>query len=140
MKLPDWVNKTGMSFKGNMDSHLGFIYQIDMDDGTFYIGRKQFWRKSGKEWKLNDWEAYASSSKNVKKNLKGITKRSILAVFSSKSCLRYGEALAIIMSGAYWPNEKGINWSFDGCKGKIKMEGTDEEQMKLLLNRFRKGT
>jgi len=134
--LPDWINKTGFNFRKNMDDHLGFIYQIDMKDGGFYIGRKQFWRKAGKDWKLNDWEDYASSSKNIKKEIENIKKRTILAVFSSKSCLRYAEALAILGSGSYWPNEKGINWSFDGCKGKIKMEGTDEGQMKLLLIRF----
>lgn len=136
-KLPDWVNKTGFNFRRNMDDHLGFIYQIDMKDGDFYIGRKQFWRKAGSDWKLNDWESYASSSKNVKKDLANIKSRTILAVFSSKSCLRYGELLAIILSESYWPDKKGINWSVDGCKGTLKMVGTDEEQMQLLRKRWR---
>jgi hypothetical protein len=135
--LPDWINKTGFNFRRNMNDHLGFIYQITMNDGGFYIGRKQFWRKAGSDWKLNDWETYSSSSKNIAKDIDNIKSRSVLAVFSSKSCLRYAEALAIISSGAYWPDKKGINWSFDGCKGTLKMVGTDEDQMKLLLTRWR---
>ena len=136
-KLPDWKNNTGFNFRRNMNDHLGFIYQIDMKDGDFYIGRKQFWRKAGSDWKLNDWESYASSSKNVKKDLANIKSRTILAVFSSKSCLRYAELLAIILSESYWPDPKGINWSVDGCKGTLKMVGTDEEQMKHLRKRWR---
>jgi len=136
-KLPDWVNKTGFNFRRNMDDHLGFIYQIDMKDGGYYIGRKQFWRKAGSGWKLNDWESYTSSSKNVKKDLDNIKSRAVLAVFSSKSCLRFAETMAIILSESYWPNKKGINWSFDNCKGTLKMVGTDEAQMRLLKTRWR---
>ena len=132
----DWTNDTGIDFEAALDDYLGFIYRIKMNSGKFYIGRKQFWQRKGKSWTENNWKDYESSSKNIKKDKEGIKNKSILAVFTSKSSIRYAEAAAIILSGSYFPREEGLNWSFDGCKGKLKMEGTDREQMNQLIARW----
>lgn len=132
----EWINDTGVDFESNLDDYLGFIYKIKMKDGRFYIGRKQFWKKQGKSWIENDWRNYSSSSKNIMKDIKEVKNKTILAVFTSKSCIRYAEAAAIILTKSYYPDETGLNWSFDGCKGKLKMEGTDREQMNQLISRW----
>lgn len=114
-----------------MDVLLGFIYMIEMKDGRYYVGRKQFWSKRGKEYIENDWRDYISSSTIIKSEPENIGAKKILAAFTSKSAMRYGEALGIIMSNSYL-SPLGLNGSFESCRGTIKLEGEDKNQMEGL--------
>ena len=115
-----------------MSNLLGFIYRITLPDGSFYIGRKQFWSKRGKNWFESDWRTYTSSSNKVNEYLNqgGKCVFEILAVFTSKSLLRYAEAAAIILSKSY--EDSGHNWSFAGCRGTLKFEDEDRNQLNHL--------
>lgn len=143
-----WINKTGIDYEDEetFESLLGFIYRIkgEKPDGTgwFYIGRKQFWNKRGRYWTESDWRTYRGSSKTVphliSESVEGSVHFEILAVFTSKSGIRFAEAAAIICSGAYWPNDGGSNWSFEGCKGILALTEQDEQQMENLLKQVRR--
>jgi len=131
----NWINRTGLDYEGDISEFLGFIYKISRDD-WFYIGRKQFWSKRGKRWVESDWRKYKSSSNNVKQRVEDSEGTDVLyevlAVFTSKSSIRYAETLAIITSKSYIERDRGLNWSFDSCKGVIRMVDNDEQQMKHL--------
>lgn len=130
----NWNNSTGVEFQKNLADYLGFIYEIEMKDGQKYVGRKQFWRKSGKNWLENDWENYNSSSEHIKKHVEDIAYKTIIGVFSSKSAMRYAEAFAIIHSNFYL--EEGLNWSFEGCKGTLRLTEEDRRQLHKIKMRY----
>jgi hypothetical protein len=134
------VNLTGIDLDTNLDDLLGFIYLIELDNGGYYVGRKQFWSKRGRSWVDSGWRDYIGSSKELLRDVESgaacITKRSILSAFTSKSAIRFAEAVAIILSGSYLDRDNGYNWSFEGCRGFIKYTGRDEEQMINLFNFF----
>ena len=127
-----WINKSWVDIDSNINDLLGFIYRIDLEGGKYYYGRKQFWSKRGSYWYESDWRTYQSSSNTILSNPESILQKSILAVFESKSAIRYAEALAIILSGAYEDRDRGINWSFAGCKGTLKLSDRDKEQLERL--------
>ena len=60
--------------------------------------------------------------------------KTILAIFKSKSAIRFAEAYGIINSGAYLDSDKGLNWSFEGSRGTIKMDEEDTEQLRRLMS------
>lgn len=131
-----WMNLTGIPDPDIRD-YLGFIYRIsNVKEGWYYYGRKQFWRKSGKYYTESDWRSYCGSSKSLPKYIAASVESDLrfemLSIFTSKSAIRYGEALSIISSGAYEDTDRGVNWSFDGCRGKLKFELTDREQLEHL--------
>ena len=131
-----WINETGIDYEKHINDLLGFIYEINLKDGRFYVGRKQFWNKRGKSWAESDWRKYYSSSSTIRADPEEIKDRKIVAVFSSKSAIRFAEAVAIIISGAYYPKESGINWSFEGCKGTLRLDERDKEQLARLWERY----
>lgn len=137
-----WKNATGITnYKSRLEDFLGFIYLIEMKNGEYYVGRKQFWAKRGNGWVENDWREYCSSSKTIQRDAEGIERKTILCIFKSKSAIRYAEAYAIINSGAYLDSERGLNWSFEGSRGTIKFDEEDTEQFDRLVrwcNRWRK--
>jgi len=136
-----WENQTGIDFIPRLDDYLGFIYRIsNKTTGEYYIGRKQFWNKRGKYYYYNDeWRTYTSSSRPlnlfIDEHGTDSLKFEILAVFTSKSAIRYAEAAGIIWSRSYEDRDRGLNWSFEGCKGTLKFELTDEEQLKNLYEK-----
>lgn len=138
----EWTNKTGIVF--DINDYLGFIYELVTQDGGYYIGRKQFWSKRGGAWYESDWSDYLSSSKELRTGLEYGTiflrERNIIAVFTSKSAIRYAETSAIIRSGSYLDRDKGYNWSFESCRGLIRCELTDEQQLKHLEDYFNEDT
>lgn len=134
----EWKNNTGIDIDNNPEDYLGFIYEIELNTGEFYVGRRQFWYKRGRGWKYCDYGDYYSSSDYVKEHRDSITGRTILGVFSSKSALRYAEALAIIVSGAYCCTDKGLNRAFDGCKSAVKLTDTDRKQLELIREYYEK--
>lgn len=137
-----WKNATGITnYKSRLDDFLGFIYLIEMKNGEYYVGRKQFWAKRGTGWAENDWREYCSSSKTIQRATEDIERKTILSIFKSKSAIRYAEAYAIINSGAYLDSERGLNWSFEGSRGTIKFDEEDAEQFNRLIkwcNKWRK--
>lgn len=138
----EWTNCTGIVF--DINDYLGFIYELVTTDGRYYIGRKQFWSKRGSEWYESDWIDYLSSSKELRGGIEDgsieLEQRNIIAVFTSKSAIRYAEATAIINSGSYLDRDKGLNWSFESCKGLIRLDLTDEQQMEHLEEYFNEDT
>ena len=139
-KFPEWENTSGVEiFDEEVRRGLmGFIYLTTTKDGRFYIGRKQFWKYSrGKQTGSTDWRDYFGSSSTLKVDSDQIERRTILAVFTTKSTLRFAEAAAIILSGSYYPDSRGLNWSFEGCRGTLKFTGRDREQLDGLLRRWR---
>mgnify|MGYP002642319202 CR=1 FL=1 len=137
--MTPWKNETGVDFEENLADYLGFIYEIELDDGMLYVGRKQFWRKRGTAWvEDTGWREYTSSSNTIKKHVERIVRRSIICVLSSKSAIRYAEAAGIILSQTYLKRDRGYNWSFDGCKGTLKLNETDVTQIGRLYERWTK--
>jgi hypothetical protein len=130
--IPEWENLTGIDFESEPDGYLGFIYEIELDTGEYYVGRRQLWYRRGGHWVYTSFADYCSSSNVVKERRDSIVRRSILGVLSSKSALRFAEALAIIISGAYCCDPKGLNWNIDSCKGTIKLNDTDKQQLEHL--------
>ena len=129
-----WKNATGITnYVSRLGEFLGFIYLIEMENGEYYVGRKQFWAKRGNGWVENDWRGYCSSSKTIQRTPERIVGKTILAIFKSKSAIRFAEAYAIINSGAYLDAEKGLNWSFEGSRGTIKVDAEDSEQLDRLI-------
>ena len=129
-----WKNATGITnYQSRLEDFLGFIYLIEMKNGEYYVGRKQFWAKRGNGWVENDWREYCSSSKTVQRSTDEIERKTILSIFKSKSAIRYAEAYAIINSGAYLDSERGLNWSFEGSRGTIKFDEEDSEQFSRLI-------
>lgn len=128
----DWINETGINITTNLDNLLGFIYRIDLVDGRYYYGRKQLWNKRGRQWYESDWKEYKSSSRTILEGNVDIERKSILAVFQSKSSIRYAEAAAIICSGSYLNSDKGLNGEFAGCKGRLSFSEQDREQLRRL--------
>lgn len=128
----EWINETDIDFENDLERYLGFIYCIELTDGRYYYGRKQFWSKRGREWYESDWRSYQSSSNTIIQQDGLIARKSILAVFESKSAIRYAEAAAIIESGSYLDRVSGLNGSFQGSKGYIKLSGSDREQLSRL--------
>lgn len=138
MKLNNlkWKNATGITnYVNRLDDFLGFIYLIELENGEYYVGRKQFWAKRGNGWVENDWRQYCSSSKTIQRTPECIVRKTILAIFKSKSAIRFAEAYGIINSGAYLDSDKGLNWSFEGSRGTIKMDAEDADQF-LRLERW----
>ena len=128
-----WKNATNITnYVSRLEDFLGFIYLIEMENGEYYVGRKQFWAKRGNGWVENDWRQYCSSSKTIQRTPECIVRKTILAIFKSKSAIRFAEAYGIINSGAYLDSDKGLNWSFEGSRGTIKMDEEDAEQFKRL--------
>ena len=51
-----WKNATNITnYVSRLEDFLGFIYLIEMENGEYYVGRKQFWAKRGNGWVENDW-------------------------------------------------------------------------------------
>ena len=142
MKKNEWKNASGITnYKARLEEFLGFIYLIEMENGEYYVGRKQFWAKRGSGWVENDWREYCSSSKTIQRSTEQIVRKTILSIFKSKSAIRYAEAYAIINSGAYIDSDRGLNWSFEGSRGAIKMDEEDLGQLYRLMtwcSRWRK--
>ena len=129
-----WKNGTGITnYVSRVEDFLGFIYLIELENGEYYVGRKQFWAKRGNGWIENDWREYCSSSKTIQRSPDQIVRKTILAIFKSKSAIRFAEAYGIINSGAYLDSDKGLNWSFEGSRGTIKMDEEDTEQLRRLM-------
>lgn len=130
-----WKNGTGITnYVSRVEDFLGFIYLIELENGEYYVGRKQFWAKRGNGWIENDWREYCSSSKTIQRSPDQIIRKTILAIFKSKSAIRFAEAYGIINSGAYLDSDKGLNWSFEGSRGTIKMDEEDTEQLRRLMS------
>ena len=143
-----WINRTGLELTDELlTEYLGFIYKVTLPDGAYYYGRKQFWtpisrpplkgkKRKRLSWAETDWRFYTTSSNEINKNISNDGNRcirfEILAVFTSKSAIRYAEALAIIISGSYEDFDRGLNWNFAGCKGGLKFELTDRAQLEHL--------
>ena len=129
----EWVNVTSIEdFENRLDKLMGFIYEIKLTDGRYYIGRKQFKTSRGYD---TGWRNYNSTSKTIKENLELIASKEIMGIFSSKSAMRYAETACILWSDSYL-NEKGLNWSFDSCKGTLKLTREDLEQIYCLEKRW----
>ena len=129
----EWVNASLIdNYEDRLDDFLGFIYEIKLTDGRYYIGRKQFWTSKGYE---TPWREYNSTSKTIKENPELIASKEIIGIFSSKSAMRYAEAACILWADSYL-NEKGLNWSFDSCKGTLKLTIEDYEQLQNLEKRW----
>jgi len=133
MNLDPWEDHTGLKWF-DLDDKLGFIYELELSDGGYYYGRKQFWRRARNKWYETDWREYKSSSRNVLAVADLIQRSRIVATFSSKSALRYAEAMAIIVSGGYEDEAHGYNWSFAGCMSKLKLTEQDRFQLQHLFD------
>ncbi len=130
-----WKNSSPIkNFEDRLSDFLGFIYEIKLKDGRYYVGRKQFWTSKGYETK---WREYNSTSKTITDNPDLIVSKEIIGIFTSKSAMRYAEAACIFWSDSYL-NPLGLNWSFDSCKGTLKLTEEDSEQLKLLEKRWQK--
>ncbi len=130
-----WKNSSPIkNFEDRLSDFLGFIYEIKLKDGRYYVGRKQFWTSKGYETK---WREYNSTSKTITDNPDLIESKEIIGIFTSKSAIRYAEAACIFWSDSYL-NPLGLNWSFDSCKGTLKLTEEDSEQLKLLEKRWQK--
>lgn len=130
----EWINSTHLKdFENNLEDYLGFIYEITMKDGRYYVGRKQFWtsRKGSTNWK-----SYNSTSKTILDDPEQIAKKEIIGIFSSKSAMRYAEAACILWSDSYLA-PLGLNWSFDSCKGTLKLTEDDYFQLEQLRDRWK---
>lgn len=106
-----WLYKDGLvSEKTPPSTAHGFIYQLTLNDGTMYIGKKAFWgvtkkkltikemearpSKRHKNWKLvtkeSGWRTYTSSSKLF--GSKDVIEKRIIHIATSKRALTYLEA------------------------------------------------
>lgn len=135
METP-WVNRSGVNLD-DKEELLGFIYKIREKEGErYYIGRKQFWSKRGRYWYESDWRYYRSSSRVLRGYLGSDGDDGwifeILAVFTSKSALRYAEAAGIIWSEGYINESEGLNGEFAGCKGRLRFTDIDRQQIRHL--------
>lgn len=134
--MQEWINSTHLTdFEDNLKDYLGFIYEITMKDGRYYVGRKQFWTSKGYQTK---WKEYNSTSKTILDAPDEIAKKEIIGIFSSKSAMRYAEAACIFWSDSYL-NPMGLNWSFDSCKGTLKLTEDDSFQLEGLKSRWANG-
>ena len=128
-----WKNSSPIkNFEDRLSDFLGFIYEIKLKDGRYYVGRKQFWTSRGYETK---WREYNSTSKTITDNPDLIESKEIIGIFTSKSAMRYAEAACIFWSDSYL-NPLGLNWSFDSCKGTLKLTEEDSEQLEMLKIRW----
>jgi hypothetical protein len=128
-----WKNSSPIkNFEDRLSDFLGFIYEIKLKDGRYYVGRKQFWTSKGYETK---WREYNSTSKTITDNPDLIESKEIIGIFTSKSAMRYAEAACIFWSDSYL-NPLGLNWSFDSCKGTLKLTEEDSEQLEMLKIRW----
>jgi hypothetical protein len=132
-----WKNETGINYEEDLEQYLGFVYEIELKDGRYYVGRKQFWSRRNGNWVESDWRDYQSTSTYIREHPECIISKSIIGVFSSKSALRYAEGMAIVVSRAYYDSERGLNWSFDSCKGTLKLTDDDRGQMERLYRRWK---
>jgi hypothetical protein len=129
-----WKNSSPIkNFEDRLSDFLGFIYEIKLKDGRYYVGRKQFWTSKGYETK---WREYNSTSKTITDNPELIESKEIIGIFTSKSAMRYAEAACIFWSDSYL-NPLGLNWSFDSCKGTLKLTEEDSEQLEMLKIRWK---
>ena len=144
--IPPWLYNDGYSdefplFEPTSEDY-GFIYQIDYDDGTSYIGKKNLWvteelppLKSGKTRpnvhstvnrihkgkpvtmdiiiKPSDWRSYIGSSKLTAG--KTIISRTVLATAPTKRYLTYLEAKALFCLDAL-ESDQYLN---ENCLGKF---------------------
>ena len=128
-----WKNSSPIkNFEDRLSDFLGFIYEIKLKDGRYYVGRKQFWTSKGYETK---WREYNSTSKTITDNPELIESKEIIGIFTSKSAMRYAEAACIFWSDSYL-NPLGLNWSFDSCKGTRKLTEEDSKQLEMLKIRW----
>jgi hypothetical protein len=81
------------------------------------------------------WREYNSTSKTIKENPELIASKEIIGIFTSKSAMRYTEAACILWSDSYL-NPLGLNWSFDSCKGTLKLTEEDKQQLEHLRKRW----
>lgn len=129
----EWINTTHLKdFEDNLDEYLGFIYEITLQDGRYYIGRKQFRTSKGYDTR---WRTYNSTSKTILDSPEQILKKEIIGIFSSKSAMRYAEMACIIWSDSYL-SPGGLNWSVDSCKGTLKLTDDDMKQLVSLKKRW----
>ena len=135
--LGHWENCTGLELTQEvLDECLGFVYEIQFKEYK-YIGRKQFWIKRGKNWYDSGWRGYCSSSNEVRDwRKKPNVKYRLLAVFTTKSALRYAETSAIVRAGTYCCNNYGVNFRIEQCRGRVAMTELDTIQMKHLEKYF----
>jgi hypothetical protein len=120
-----WIISDSIDFFGDVNENLfGFVYQITLPDGSWYIGSKQF--NSKKKLKPlkgrtnarrriveSDWKDYASSSNYIKdyisKNGKeNITFKIITIVRGGKFELKYCEMKHQVENNCLFDN-KSIN-------------------------------
>ena len=119
--------------------HWGFVYRLlDLDDGSFYIGKKNVWLKkqgvvgcktavcnpSSPKWKTccwkeSNWRTYNGSSKywteHIKENPGHLYQRSVVAACKTKGILHFAELVAIILSGSM-TSPQGFNCAAPNCK------------------------
>ena len=143
MSSHHWINRTGITLSpDNLNNYLGFIYRLtETKTGKIYIGRKQFWSKRGRNWYESDWRYYTGSSNIVNRILESDIHNwtfEIIGIFTSKSLIRYAEAYSIISSGSYPFASVGYNGGFEGCRGRLRYDLTDEQQLKVLKRNLQK--
>ena len=126
-----WIYN-GPSF--DIQEALGFIYMIYEDD-YYYVGRKQFWNKRGRYWYESDWKTYRSSSTILPSRMVKPTFE-IIGVYYTKSAIRYCEAYAIVVSKAY-ETDRGLNYSFAGCRGPVKFTDKDRESFAYMQQKVK---
>ena len=88
---------------------LGFIYKIRFADGTYYIGRKNFYserrvkvigRKTRKKVvRESNWKVYNSSSIVVKERIANGEKhtKTVMHICATKACIQYMEVKEQVM-------------------------------------------
>jgi len=117
-----WLYKGDEFTSDNVpEDAIGFVYCITNPEGKKYIGKKNFYRvivrpplkgqkRKRREKVQSDWQAYVSSSEEVKKQIadKGVDKfkREILEICYSKGMLSYMEAkmqfdLGVLLDDSY---------------------------------------
>lgn len=150
MELGHWNNLTGDDI--DINDYVGFIYYIELDDGSYYYGKKKFWKTKYKysTWSTgrrrrtkyhveSDWASYTSSSDILKAKIKDggtIVKQDMISIFTTARTLGYAEDLAIVMSGVYEDDTLGINWRLEKVQGKLGMKDVDRVQLERLKERF----
>lgn len=96
---------------------IGFVYRIDLEDGRYYIGKKNLTSTRGRGKKAvtkeSNWKTYCSSSKELKEIIKNGNinyKKEILEFCFSKAELTYRETASIICLGALIDDKSLNGW------------------------------
>ena len=111
----EWINATGIN---DFTGYFGFIYRINYEDGTFYIGKKNFveeikkplgkkelaqitdgrMKKYKEVKKESNWRTYEGSSKETVG--KCISSKTMLSVYRTQRALTFAEARMLFKSEA----------------------------------------